>query len=46
MATGPSGTACRRTVRPPASIATSTEPVTPSGTPIGTRVWPVASSPR
>ena len=46
VATGRRGTASSRSVRPAASIATRTEPVTPSGTPTSIRVWPVASAPR
>ena len=45
-ATARSGTASASRVRPSASIATSTDPVTPSGTPISIRVWPGPSSPR
>ena len=45
-ATGRRATGSSRRVRPAASISTRTESVTPSGTPISMRVWPVPSSPR
>ena len=46
VATGRRGTASSSRVRPAASISTRIDSVTPSGTPISMRVWPVPSSPR
>ena len=40
-ATGRRATGWSTSVRPSASISTRTESVTPSGTPISIRVWPV-----